>query len=100
MYMKNTKFILYWKNLINFFRDKQTDWKPKIAVAVAVVYLIWPLDLIPDLAPFFGWLDDIGITTFTVAYLGYAINKYIKSSNIKLQSSNAGQIENHNEPKL
>jgi uncharacterized membrane protein YkvA (DUF1232 family) len=29
--------------------------------ALAAVYLIWPIDLIPDLLPVLGQLDDVGV---------------------------------------
>jgi len=93
MIMKNTKFIPYWKNLLNFFLDKKTDWKPKAGVAFAVLYLIWPIDLIPDIAPILGWLDDIGITALATGYLAYAVNRYISASNVECQMSNVEQIE-------
>jgi uncharacterized membrane protein YkvA (DUF1232 family) len=31
----------------------------KIALAAAVVYLLSPLDLVPDFIPFVGYLDDV-----------------------------------------
>lgn len=31
----------------------------KIALAAAAVYLVSPVDLIPDFLPFFGYLDDV-----------------------------------------
>ncbi len=56
--------------------DPTADWKPKLAIGLAVLYLIWPIDLVPDLAPILGWLDDIGITTLAAAYLLHAANLY------------------------
>lgn len=41
------------------FRDKRTGLWAKLTALLAVVYLISPIDLIPDFIPFFGWLDDL-----------------------------------------
>ena len=30
-----------------------------IAVLIAIAYLIWPIDLIPDFIPIIGWIDDL-----------------------------------------
>jgi uncharacterized membrane protein YkvA (DUF1232 family) len=30
---------------------------------LAVIYTLWPMDLIPDVIPFLGWLDD-GLALF------------------------------------
>ena len=65
------------------------DWKPKAAIGLAVLYLIWPIDLVPDLAPIIGWLDDIGITTFATAYLLYTANLYANEHPIKKLESGA-----------
>lgn len=35
-------------------------WAKLLGVA-AVAYVLWPLDLIPDLTPLIFWLDDVGI---------------------------------------
>jgi len=86
------KFMPDWIGLWRFMRNPKSDWKPKLAVGLAIVYLIWPIDLIPDLAPVLGWLDDIGITVLAGAYLVYAAQKYMaadKSDRPRLPPSDA-----------
>lgn len=42
----------------------------KLAVAVGgVLYTLSPIDLIPDVIPVIGWLDDLGVIAFVVHYL-------------------------------
>jgi uncharacterized membrane protein YkvA (DUF1232 family) len=38
----------------------------KLAVAAAVVYLLSPLDLIPDVVPIVGYLDDAAVAAVVV----------------------------------
>lgn len=38
----------------------------KIALAAALVYLLSPLDLVPDVVPFLGWIDDVLIGAVVV----------------------------------
>lgn len=42
-------------------RDKRTSGIPKITALLSIVYLLSPIDLIPDFIPFFGYIDDIVI---------------------------------------
>ena len=49
-----------------------------MAVGLALLYLIWPVDLFPDFLPFIGWLDDIGLDVLVVWYLLYEVNKYVE----------------------
>src|ERR1700733_1056174 len=42
-------------------RDKRTPLRVKILAFFALLYLIDPIDLIPDVIPVFGYLDDIVI---------------------------------------
>jgi len=73
---KKTSFIPNWHNLIKFLFDPKADWKPKFGIFLAILYVVWPIDLIPDFAPFLGWLDDIGFTIFVTGYLFQSINNY------------------------
>lgn len=39
-------------------RDKRTSVVAGLPVFVSVIYLLSPIDLIPDFIPFFGYMDD------------------------------------------
>lgn len=54
--LKKEMIILYYG-----LRDKRTTMIAKLPAIVAVIYLLSPIDLIPDFIPFFGYLDDIVI---------------------------------------
>jgi uncharacterized membrane protein YkvA (DUF1232 family) len=43
------------------FQDKRTPLRVKILVFIALLYLVDPIDLIPDVIPVFGYLDDLVI---------------------------------------
>jgi uncharacterized membrane protein YkvA (DUF1232 family) len=47
--------------LILYFglRDGRTTLWAKLPALLSVVYLLSPIDLIPDFIPFFGYIDDI-----------------------------------------
>ncbi len=66
----------HWKNIYLFLVDKRTDWKPKALLVLAALYLLWPVDLAPDLIPFFGWLDDLGFGTIAIWYVSRAAKQY------------------------
>ena len=48
------ELILAWAIL----RDVRTPASAKLATIAAVLYVISPIDLVPDFIPFLGWLDD------------------------------------------
>jgi uncharacterized membrane protein YkvA (DUF1232 family) len=47
--------------------DRQTPWYVKLLLAAGLLYIIVPVDLLPDTVPLFGWLDDLAIASFIVA---------------------------------
>jgi uncharacterized membrane protein YkvA (DUF1232 family) len=81
------RLIPHWRNIWRFIRDPKSDWKPKALVVLAMLYLLWPLDLAPDLIPVFGWLDDIGLNGLAAWYLVHATNTYLESQQDKKSSS-------------
>lgn len=40
-----------------------------VLVVAALIYLISPIDFVPDFIPFAGWLDDVAIATMVLGYL-------------------------------
>ena len=52
------------------FRDKRVAWPVRLLLAFMIGYGISPIDLVPDLTPVFGFLDDIVLVTvgLSIAY--------------------------------
>lgn len=65
--------------LNDIIKGSYTDYsKGSLALAVAaILYVVSPLDLIPDLVPL-GFLDDISIVTWAMAQLNDELEKYKK----------------------
>ena len=40
-------------------RDPRTPWRAKAVAALVAAYALSPIDLIPDVIPVLGWLDDL-----------------------------------------
>jgi uncharacterized membrane protein YkvA (DUF1232 family) len=49
-----------------------------ILLALAVIYLIWPIDIFPDVLFPAGYLDDIPLLIATAVYAGYSYRKLKK----------------------
>lgn len=43
----------------HLLRDRDVPFYLKLVPFVAVVYILWPVDFLPDLLPFLGQLDDL-----------------------------------------
>lgn len=60
-------FLSRLKTVVALMRDPKVSKLPKLLVVAAIIYVLMPLDAIPDMAPVVGWLDDI---IFLVGALG------------------------------
>ena len=62
--------------LVRYFRDREASILGKLFVLAAVVYVISPVDLIPDAFPIVGWLDDMGVMSLAVAFMWKVVGRY------------------------
>lgn len=61
--------------LVRYFRDRDASIFGKLFVLAAVIYVVSPIDAIPDV-PIIGWLDDIGVMSLAVAWMWKVIGRY------------------------
>ena len=52
-----------------YFRSKSVPMWRKWVGLLAVLYVISPVDLIPDVLPVIGWLDDIGVLGLALTFV-------------------------------
>ena len=62
--------------LYRYMKDPLVRWYRKAIVVAALVYFIVPIDTIPDITPLFGYLDDLGVITALLKYLGSELMQY------------------------
>ncbi len=71
------------KATFRFFFDSETSLSVKLFFLAAIVYVFFPVDLVPDVIPFFGWLDDLGAATLATAFLWKAVSPYMEANGSK-----------------
>ena len=79
---KAGKKISFAKDIMALFRymqDNFVSWHRKAIVVAALIYFISPIDTIPDVAPLFGYLDDLGVITALLKFLGSELVPYYDS---------------------
>jgi uncharacterized membrane protein YkvA (DUF1232 family) len=54
------------KLFVRLFKDPRVPLPEKALVIAAIVYVISPLDLIPDVIPFVGQIDDLYLVALTI----------------------------------
>lgn len=64
------------KALYNYMTDPRVTWYRKSIVVGALIYFITPIDTIPDIAPLIGYLDDLGVITAVLKYMGSELIPY------------------------
>jgi len=76
---KSGKRVSFAKDILALYRymkDPFVKWYRKAIVVAALVYFIVPIDTIPDITPLFGYLDDLGVITALLKYLGSELTAY------------------------
>ena len=62
--------------MTRLLRSRESKWWAKLLAVAAIVYVICPVDLVPDVAPVVGWLDDVGVVLFVRILLWRALTPY------------------------
>jgi uncharacterized membrane protein YkvA (DUF1232 family) len=57
-----------------FLTDRSAPILPKLLLLASAIYLVSPVDAIPDLVPIVGWLDDVGASGVAITWLGRAVH--------------------------
>ena len=65
------------RKLPAYLSDPDIPFLRKGVLLAALVYVISPIDLIPDI-PLIGWLDDMGVIGATWMYLLNELEKYVR----------------------
>ena len=71
-------FKLLWSLLKDYYNGvyPNAPWKLVAAIGFAVAYLISPIDVIPDLIPFVGFIDDASVFALVVTGFQSDIDDY------------------------
>lgn len=69
-----------------FLTDSSAPWLAKVLFVLGVVYLVVPLDAIPDLVPVVGWLDDLGVMSLVSYYLFRSVRRYEEAEAARLSA--------------
>lgn len=67
-----------WDTVVSYARmllHRNTPWKVKAILALAVLYLLSPFDLIPDWFMGLGLLDDLTLVSLLVAWAIRLVNR-------------------------
>lgn len=62
--------------LRRYFKDPSVSAWRKLAGVGALAYLVMPLDVVPDIVPFFGVLDDIGLLSAAAMFMVREVKKH------------------------
>ena len=57
------------------------EWSPMrlfTAAIIGLVYLASPIDIVPDIIPFAGWIDDILVVTAVVRLARFDLERYCR----------------------
>lgn len=56
---------------------KDVPWFTIAAIAFALLYVLNPLDMIPDFIPGIGYVDDFAVLTFSLRFMETDLHKYL-----------------------
>lgn len=95
-HMNRGKLTAVWQKvqlLGKLMRDPAAHWQSKVVALASLIYVVSPLDAIPDVIPGLGLADDVAVVVTVVSYLGSALNRYA-------QTELKQQLEDHSDREI
>jgi len=76
--------------VLRLLTDARAPTLPRVVALLAVLYVLLPIDLVPDVVPIVGWIDDLGIASIAVAYvLSAAARHERRAAQLELEAASA-----------
>ena len=76
------------QRMLALLRDPRVAKLPRFAVLAAAIYLISPVDLLPDFAlPIVGWLDDATLIWMALRWLAKAGDEAEKAGQLDIPTA-------------
>jgi len=76
--------ILRLRHLPAYLKDPSISLLKKVAIAAALLYIISPVDALPDVVPIVGWLDDMGVLGILITSLMRDLDEYVSAPHRQL----------------
>ncbi len=68
------------EKLLEFLQSDKISVGAKAVVIAAILYAISPVDLVPDVIPVVGWLDDLAVIGLAFEYVRRSLKKAEENS--------------------
>lgn len=56
---------------------REIPWRSLSLITAAVVYFVMPMDLLPDVLPLLGFMDDVALLTWTLSQIKSDIDRFL-----------------------
>ena len=91
-----SRFVLFRKEAVQLWKAfwaPQTPFYLKAATLFAAFYLLNPIDIIPDIIPFAGWIDDIVLVPLMVSWIVGRLPVPVKADHRERNDRNGQTID-------
>jgi len=64
-----------------YFRGtyREIPWPTIAAITAALIYVVSPIDLVPDFIPVIGWVDDAAVVALVLKAIAYDLRLYCQA---------------------